>query len=550
MNIIKIFFFLFLFSSFLFATRIDISYEKMKEINSNYFFLYKTIIAGVKHSYSTKHFNIYWGDEYPATTLWADYNKDKIPDFITDTASILENVWNIEINKFGFKAVEYPVNVYISNTGMYLNGYPLNLDEGICGYAVYDQNTGEKYIVVNSIPPASYSTPPLDMLKITLAHEFFHLVQYGYNSNLTDINRWLYEGTAVLMEHLVYPKITDYIDSYADTIFNYPNYGFMNFYSLSIYSSVFFFDYLEKKFGLNFIKDIWKNFSNNIGHTSLYDVNLTLNDYNSSINKEIYNFYYNLEHNLSVFSNSDILNDYAVTRNNVFCDFNYTENILPTGALFVNSYCNNVSFIDYDFNKSYISYNKKTFAVNNDDFIINLPKNLDEGLYVDKVYFRSKNDFFKLEKGWNLVTFKNDVNLSDYNFSLVWMYKNNKWYGFSKNTEIKNYFVKHNMYTEKVSANDGVWIYSDKLKDLNIKVKKGEIDYNLTKGWYLISFPSYIDLNLSFFSNVYKIKQIWVYDNDKWKFFSNDMSLQNLAKEKGYNLIKEINEKGFWAYKN
>jgi hypothetical protein len=126
--IIKKCFFIFILFSFSFATRIDISFEKMKEVNSNNFYYFnKIILANAKHTYFTKHFKIFWGDTNPATTLWADYNKDKIPDFITDTASILENVWNIEINKFGFKAVEYPVNVYISNTGMYLNGYPLNL---------------------------------------------------------------------------------------------------------------------------------------------------------------------------------------------------------------------------------------------------------------------------------------------------------------------------------------------------------------------------------------------------------------------------------------
>lgn len=544
---IKNFLFFFFIFNILYATRIDISFEKMKEINSNNLvFLYKTIISNATHNYSTKHFKIFWGDTNPATTLWADYNDDGIPDFITDTADILENVWKVEIDDFKFNAIDYPINVYIANTNIYMNGYKLELSDDICGYAVYDKNNGERYIVVNATPPSTYQTSAKKMLKITLAHEFFHLIQYGYNPNLTNINRWLYEGTAVLMEHLVYPDIPDYIYSYADNLFNYPNDGIMDYYSLSIYSSVFFFDYLDNKYGLKFIKQIWQNFNNE--HNALYTINEVLKDYNTTINKEFYNFYYNLEHNLSVFSNSDLLKEYTIQKDNVFCDKNYTKLVLPTGAIFVNSNCNNVSFVNYDYNNSYISL-KKSFAKNDDDFIINLPKNLDTELYIDNINFISKNQSMELNKGWNLVTFKNDVNLSDYNISILWMYKKNKWYGFSANEKIKNYFIDNNMYIKTVDANDGVWIYSTKQDSFNIKVKKGAIDYNLTNGWNLISFPSYHDLNLSIFSNIYNIKMIWVYDKN-WSFFSNDNNLTNIAKEKGYKIIKKINKNGFWVYKN
>jgi len=542
---------LFMMFSFLFATRYDISFEKMQEFNSSdkKIILKKVIVSNAKHNYSSKHFTIYWGDENPATTLWADYNKDGIPDFITNSAKILEYVWDTEINKFGFNTPEFNhINVYISDTNIYLDGKKLTLSDDICGYAVYTGD--EEYIVINATPPSSYVTSAMNMLKITLAHEFFHLVQYGYSLDFSYTNLWLYEGTAVLMEHLVYPDIADYLYSYVESFFNYPEIGLINYNGLSTYSSVIFFDYLEKKYGLEFIKNIWETF--NTDKSALYTLNSVLKEYNSTLNNELYNFYNDLEYNLSAFSNSNILKTFDLEKKDIY---NYANNtyLYPTGAIFVNSPSKNVSFINNDFDNNLTTLSKNynnVFAYNTNDFIISFPKKLDfNNLYYDTISYVSKNETLNINKGWNLITFKNDENLSNYNFDIVWMYRNNKWYAFSKKKKVKQYLLDNNMYCETVFAKEGAWIYSNEVNDINISVKKGEISYNLNNGWNLISFPSYLDLNLSFFSKIYNINQIWIYENSKWNFFSNDINLSTLAKKLNYNIISKINSNGFWIYK-
>lgn len=541
----------FLLFSFLFATRYDISIQKMREVNfftnDNYIISKKVILSNATHNYLTKHFTIYWGDKNPATTLWADYNKDNIPDFITNTASILEHVWDKEINQFGFNSPEFDhINVYISDTGLYINGKELTLEDNICGYAVY--STDEEYIIINATPPVSYGTSSMEMLKITLAHEFFHLVQYGYSLNFTKINTWLYEGTAVLMEHLVYPDITDYVTSYVYQIFNYPNIGFMNYNGLFPYASVIFFDYLENKYGINFIKKIWETFDTQ--NNALYAVNKTLGEYDSNINKEIYNFYFNLEHNLSSFSNSKLLSQYSIQKNEVNCDNNLSSIVLPTGALFVNSSCKQVSFINYDYNNTTFSSDKDAFAYNTDDFVVSFAKNLNlDKLYYDTVYYTSKKQTINLNKGWNLVTFKKDENLTNYEFDILWVYRDNKWYGYSSDSTIKNYLIDNKMFTNIVYSNDGVWIYIDKDKNLEVSVKKGEISYNFKNGWNLVSFPSYMDLNVSTFSNAYDISQIWSYEKNIWKFYSKNSDLIKIAKDNNISTITNINTNGFWIVK-
>jgi len=549
MKKLSLFFFLF---SFLFATRYDISFQKMREVNfsksDNTIVSKKIILSNAKHNYLTKHFTIYWGDKNPATTLWADYNEDGIPDFITSTASILEHVWDKEINGFGFNPPEFEhINVYVSDTGLYINGKELTLEDNICGYAVY--NGDEEYIIINATPPVSYGTSSMEMLKITLAHEFFHLIQYGYCLNFTKINTWLYEGMAVLMEHLVYPEITDYVTSYVYQIFEYPYIGFINYNGLFPYASVIFFDYLQNKYGMEIIKKIWETFDSQ--NSALFAVDKALNDFNSSIKKEIYNFYFNLEHNLSAFSNGDLLSSYSISKNDVYCDTNLSSIVLPTGALFVNSYCKNVSFVNYDYNLTTFSFNENnSFAYNTDDFIISFPKNLNiDKLYYDSVDYVSKEQNVKLNEGWNLITFKKDENLTAYDFNILWVYRNGKWAGYSNDSDIKQYLIDNNMFTDTVFADEGVWIYSTESKSLPISVKKGGISYNFKKGWSLVSFPSYMDLNLSFFSSIYDIVQIWVYKDNKWNFYSKNPDLIKMAEDNNFSIIKSVNTNGFWVFK-
>ena len=522
----------------------DVNFSK----NDNVIISKKVILSNATHNYLTKHFTIYWGDKNPATTLWADYNGDSIPDFITNTAEILENVWNREVDEFGFNPPKYDhINVYVSDTGLYLDGNELTLDDSVCGYAVYTGD--EEYIVVNATPPSSYNTSSMDMLKITLAHEFFHLIQYGYSLNFKNVNLWLYEGTAVLMEHLVYPEIPDYIDSYVYQIFDYPNIGLMDYNGLFVYVSVIFFDYLENKYGIDVIKNIWQTFDSE--NNSLNAINDVLKDYNTTINKELYSFYYDLEHNLSAFSNSDLLSYYGFSKDSVTCDYIKNDIILPTGAFFVDSQCNRVSFINYDVNLTTLSsQNNNVFAYNTDDFVVSFAKDLNmDDLYYDTIYYMSANQEIDLTNGWNLVTFKHDTNISGMDFDVLWVYRNGKWFGYSNDEDIKNYLISGDMFTDEVYSNEGVWIYTQSDSYVDVKLQSGGVEYNLSNGWNLVSFPSYFDVNLSVFSDVYGVKQIWIYNNG-WSFYSNDEELVNTAKSYSIPIVDSVNANGFWVLKN
>ena len=545
---------LFLMILFLDAKKFDLSFQKMKQ-NSYKIVLKKVLLSNNTNSYPSKHFTIYWGGDNPATTLWGDYNKDNIPDFITNTSSILENVWETEITKFGFKTPHFNhIPVYISDTGLFFNGEPLTLAKNIYGYSEY--NGEDEYIVINAVLPLTYKVPPLNSLKVTLAHEFFHLIQYNYAIQFNKNNLWLYEGTAVLMEHLVYPKIKDYLYSYVKYFFEETDKGFVNSEDIYPYSSVLFFDYLKNRYGLKIIKKIWENFETFSEKNSLKVIDYTLQtDYNSSLKKETFTFYKSLDINLSVFSNSDTLTQFNLMDKKIICNGNLENiEIYPFGAYFTNN-CPNISFENSDLNFTFSYKNNSSFQINK-KFSVLFPNELNiTKLYSNTIKLKGvKNEQFSVKKGWNLINFKIDKNCSqlvkNYPFEIIWEYNNTKWAGCAKNIEFQKILKKNGIQFENINYKNGVWIYSNKNIELNqTQFYKGFIDYNLTKGWNLVSNLSLIDLNLSLlFKKDKKLKFAFSWNEEKqeWNLFSNN---NEILKLNSFPIKENINYKGVWIWK-
>lgn len=82
------------------------------------------------------------------------------------------------------------------------------------GFAATDPGQREvsqhAYLVIDDdFDPAQYGgAEPLESLRVTLAHEYAHVLQYGYDV-LAD--PWHFESSAVWMEHQVFPAIEDWL---------------------------------------------------------------------------------------------------------------------------------------------------------------------------------------------------------------------------------------------------------------------------------------------------------------------------------------------------
>ncbi|HEX8646877.1 MAG TPA: Ig-like domain-containing protein [Thermoleophilaceae bacterium] len=179
-------------------------------------------VRAVEHSHCTEHFCVHWvtrpdnpAKPDPDVPPLADGDGDGVPDYVETMAGVFENVYSVEVEQMGWRPPPPDgtrggdvdkVDVYIQQLG----------DQGNFGYAAVDggQATGNSqpsYLVMdNDYITKEYKRymDPLRPMQVTAAHEFNHVLQFGYDV-LQDL--WMFESTAVWMEDKVYDDINDYV---------------------------------------------------------------------------------------------------------------------------------------------------------------------------------------------------------------------------------------------------------------------------------------------------------------------------------------------------
>lgn len=136
------------------------------------------------------------------------------------------------------------VDVYITNLGKKLYGYA----------SVDPKQSGSRrfaYLVLDN-DYVGFPSSPLDSLKVTIAHEYNHVLQFGYD---TYEDGWLFEDTATWMEEQVYPAINDYLN-YLPALAKGTDVP-MTGTSIKIYAEAVFNHWLSGHYGAAAIRDVW-----------------------------------------------------------------------------------------------------------------------------------------------------------------------------------------------------------------------------------------------------------------------------------------------------
>ena len=188
-------------------------------------------------------------------------------EYIEETARTFDAVYEFEVNNLGFARPpdDYDVDgpeydVYVHNIYEY-------------GYTTADrpvvETSHDDYTSWIEIDNDFTHTPTkgLDAMRVTAAHEFFHMIQIGYRSYTETILSaiFLFESTATWMEDMVFDDVNDYYN-YLTNFFEANNNSNISFstengeheYGLSLYHHM-----LEKKYGYEVLKRMWENFKYN-----------------------------------------------------------------------------------------------------------------------------------------------------------------------------------------------------------------------------------------------------------------------------------------------
>jgi hypothetical protein len=220
------------------------------------------------------HYCVHWvktTDDAPPLT---DANHNGVPDYVETMDAVFEAVYGVENVELGWRpptsdgnrgcASGAPANcpgktdVYIKEIG----------SQGIYGYAAPDPQqrsfSQAAYLVMDDDYNAEqfprYEGDPLQPMEVTAAHEYNHVLQFGYD---TAQDTWMFESTATWMEDRVFTDVNDYLQyltswtqmtfvplTYFSTDGNDP-------LNVKVYGDSVWNRWLQTRYGDDTIRDAW-----------------------------------------------------------------------------------------------------------------------------------------------------------------------------------------------------------------------------------------------------------------------------------------------------
>lgn len=165
-----------------------------------------------------RHFCVHWVAEGIDAPNLADSDGDGVPNFVRQVLKIAEHVHDVENDKLGWREPKSDgrigggngkTDIYLSQIGGELFGYAAP-DRGQAGKAHKLPRRLHGYLVVDNDYSAFEfpGTKPAEDLEVTLAHEYNHILQFGYDAYQ---DPWFAESSATWMEDQVYNGIDDYL---------------------------------------------------------------------------------------------------------------------------------------------------------------------------------------------------------------------------------------------------------------------------------------------------------------------------------------------------
>lgn len=212
-------------------------------------------------------FMIHYETTGPDAVPGADSDNDGVPDYVEWTAEAADSSWSHEVSNLGYSdpivGSSDPYKIYIEipffGSGTYgethLGSYKNVNDQTVI---VINNELDEPRFHVNTD-----ENPTHGAIKVTVAHEFKHAVQYTANQWNGETFNWL-EMDATLMEEVVYDDVNDYYNYIrsSESIFINPQNSFYPFNGASYYIVTWAL-FFEEKFGSQFWVDIWETISAN-----------------------------------------------------------------------------------------------------------------------------------------------------------------------------------------------------------------------------------------------------------------------------------------------
>jgi hypothetical protein len=209
-----------------------------------------------------RHFCVHWVAEGIDAPSLADGDGDGVPNFVEQVLKIAEHVHEVENEKLGWREPKSDGRRGGGNgkTDVYLS----QIGGELFGYAAPDRGQADKrhriprrlhgYLVLDNDYSAFEfpGTKPADDLKVTLAHEYNHILQFGYDAFQ---DPWFAESSATWMEDQVYNGTDDYLRYVRRWVRRWDTP--LTTSSIKEYGSAVWNQWLARRYGPEIVRQAW-----------------------------------------------------------------------------------------------------------------------------------------------------------------------------------------------------------------------------------------------------------------------------------------------------
>jgi hypothetical protein len=165
----------------------------------------------------SRHFCVHWVAVGLDAPELSDRDGDRVPDYVELVGRVAERVHTVENEKLGWRDPKSDgrqggrrgkTDVYLSQIGGELFGYAAP-DRGQARKGRIPRRLHGYLVLDNDYSPFEFpGTKPIEDLRVTFAHEYNHILQFGYDAYQ---DPWFAEASATWMEDQVFNGIDDYL---------------------------------------------------------------------------------------------------------------------------------------------------------------------------------------------------------------------------------------------------------------------------------------------------------------------------------------------------
>ena len=208
------------------------------------------------------HFCVHWVEQGLDAPEPSDRDGDGNPDYVERVLRVAERVHNVENEKLGWREPRSDgriggrrgkTDVYLSQIGGELFGYAAP-DRGQANAQHRIPRRLHGYLVLDNDYSAFEfpGTRPLADLQVTFAHEYNHILQFGYDAYQ---DPWFAEASATWIEDQVYNGIDDYLRYVRRWVKLYETPLTTN--SIKEYGSAIWNQWLARRYGPEIVRKAW-----------------------------------------------------------------------------------------------------------------------------------------------------------------------------------------------------------------------------------------------------------------------------------------------------